>query len=31
MLGGALLAMFALATIAGFNKNRVSEAQEKAK
>ncbi len=29
MLGAALLGMFALATIAGFNKNKVSEAQDK--
>jgi len=29
MLGAALLGMFALATIAGFNKNRLSATQEK--
>ena len=29
MLGGALLGMFALATITGFNKKRVSETQQK--
>ena len=29
MLGGALLGMFALATITGFNKNKVSETQKK--
>ena len=29
MLGGALLGMFALATITGFNKNKVSETQQK--
>ena len=31
MLGGALLGMFALATIAGFKKNKVFETQEKSK